>query len=96
MYKPIEKEPIPQEKTFNFKATRRHLKQILEARIGQGAVYEVNSILEEILSQIGKKAEKNLELENQLRKENGLPPRKTLQSIDFTRAYNEFIGGNIT
>lgn len=93
MFTPYREEELPQEKTFNYKATRRHLKQILDSRLGQGAVYECNNILEEMLEKLGNTAEDILREENQLREKQGIPPRKTLQKIDFIKAKKQVYGG---
>ena len=73
-------------KAITLKAAKRAIKQRVNGRVGELAVYEVIISVEIFLDLLAQKATENLHCENELRKEKGLELRKTLQEIDIKNA----------
>ena len=68
------------------KAVKRNLKSNLNMRIGDRAVFESMNAIDDFMDLLACEAYRSLQSENELRREQGLEERKTLQAIDIKRA----------
>ena len=80
-----------QTRPMSFKAIKKAMKDRLRIRVGDRAVYEMMNVIDDCVDLVSVYALQNLEKENELRREQGMEERKTLQSIDIKRAHQQII-----
>ncbi|MBN1389406.1 MAG: hypothetical protein JXA22_02065 [Candidatus Thermoplasmatota archaeon] len=81
-------------KVFKYHSVRGAIKERLDSRVGDHVVYECMEALEEYLEKISILARENLDEENVVRKERGVPCRRTIHSSDIKKAIEKLGRGS--
>ena len=71
---------------FKKETVRQALSDHIDNRIGSSAIYQTQEAIDRFVEEIAFMAYANLESENKVRQDSGLPPRKTVEAIDIKRA----------